>query len=244
MKTYRDRAIILRTYKLGEADRIVVLLGEKTGQIRAVAKGIRKPTSRFGARLTPFNLVDIQLHEGRTLETITQAELLSGYGSVLADDYAGFTAAKVMVEATQKLTDSSSEVEPAYFRLLHGALAALSSHRQPPDLLAAAFLLRAMAAGGWRASVETCASCGAASPLSAFSPEAGGFLCAPCAKEGSSGVAPGTAQLAAALMTGQWDETQDASHLVKEQALTVASKWAEWHLEGKLRTIPYLKAES
>ena len=72
MKSYRDEAIVLRTHKLGEADRIITLLAAEHGQVRAVAKGVRKTTSKFGARVEPFSVIDAQLHRGRTLDTLTQ----------------------------------------------------------------------------------------------------------------------------------------------------------------------------
>ena len=87
MKTYRDEAVVLRTHKLGEADRIITLLTSRNGQVRAVAKGIRKTTSRFGARLEPFSLVSLQLHRGRSLDIVTQVETISAYGKAIAADY-------------------------------------------------------------------------------------------------------------------------------------------------------------
>ena len=73
---YRDEAIVLRTHKLGEADRIITLLTRQHGRVRAVAKGVRRTTSRFGSRLEPFTHVDLQLAEGRNLDVITQAETI------------------------------------------------------------------------------------------------------------------------------------------------------------------------
>jgi DNA repair protein RecO (recombination protein O) len=83
---YRDEGIVLRTQKLGEADRIITVLTRRTGRIRAVAKGVRKTRSRFGARLEPFTHVDLQLHTGRTLDVVTQAETIRPYGEALAAD--------------------------------------------------------------------------------------------------------------------------------------------------------------
>ena len=76
MRLYRDEAIVLRTHKLGEADRIITLLTRQHGRVRAVAKGVRRTTSRFGSRLEPFTHVDLQLAEGRNLDVVTQAETL------------------------------------------------------------------------------------------------------------------------------------------------------------------------
>ena len=77
MPLYRDEAVVLRTHTLGEADRIITLLTKEHGRIRAVAKGIRRTKSRFGARLEPFMVVDVQCYEGRNLDTVTQAESLA-----------------------------------------------------------------------------------------------------------------------------------------------------------------------
>ena len=87
IRSYRDEAVVLRTQKLGEADRIIWLLTSEHGQIRAVAKGVRRTTSKFGARLEPFSVVDIQLHRGRSLDTIIQVETIASHGELLASDY-------------------------------------------------------------------------------------------------------------------------------------------------------------
>ncbi len=79
MPLYRDEAVVLRTHKLGEADRIITLLTRQHGRVRAVAKGVRRTTSRWGSRLEPFTHVDLQLAEGRNLDTITQAETIDPF---------------------------------------------------------------------------------------------------------------------------------------------------------------------
>ena len=73
MALYRDESIVLRTQKLGEADRIITLLTRRSGRVRAVAKGVRRTSSRFGSRLEPFTHVDLQIAEGRSLDVVTQA---------------------------------------------------------------------------------------------------------------------------------------------------------------------------
>ena len=97
--TYRDEAVVLRTHKLGEADRIVTMLSRQHGKIRAVAKGVRRTASRFGARLEPFMVADLQLYRGRSLDIVQQAESIGSYGADIVDDYPRFTAATAMVEA-------------------------------------------------------------------------------------------------------------------------------------------------
>src|SRR5436853_6751917 len=88
---YRDEGVVLRTQKLGEADRIVTVLARRTGRVRAVAKGVRRTKSRFGARLEPFTHVDLLLYQGRSLDVITQADAIRTYGEPLAGDYPRYT---------------------------------------------------------------------------------------------------------------------------------------------------------
>src|SRR4029453_7849539 len=108
-RSYRDDAVVLRTHKLGEADRIITLLTKHHGQVRAVAKGVRRTTSRFGARLEPFMVADLQLISGRTLDIVTQAVAKGAYGSSIAADYGRFTVAAAMTETAEKLTDADAE---------------------------------------------------------------------------------------------------------------------------------------
>lgn len=105
MKTYRDDAIVLRTHDIGEADRIITMLSRNHGKIRAVAKGVRKTASRFGARVEPFSHVDIQVYRGKTLDTISQVDTLAQYGRTIGRDYAAYTAASTIVEFADILND-------------------------------------------------------------------------------------------------------------------------------------------
>ncbi len=101
--TYRDEGTVLRTQKLGEADRIITLLTRRNGRIRAVARGVRKTSSRIGARLEPFNHVDVQFYEGKSLDNVTQVETIDAMGGRLADDYARWTAGTAMLETAERL---------------------------------------------------------------------------------------------------------------------------------------------
>src|SRR5205085_6076242 len=95
---YRDTGVVLRVQKLGEADRIITLLTRRHGKVRAVAKGVRRTTSRFGARLEPFGHVDVQFYTGRTLDVITQVQTLDAFGIGLVGDYPRYTAACAVLE--------------------------------------------------------------------------------------------------------------------------------------------------
>ena len=125
MPVYRDEAIVLRTQRLGEADRIVTMLSKQHGQIRAVAKGVRKTSSRLGARVEPFSHVDLMLANGKSLEIISQAETIYSYGSQLALDYPKWTAGKAMLETAEKLTAEGTEPALQQFLLLVGGLRSL-----------------------------------------------------------------------------------------------------------------------
>lgn len=239
-KLYRDEAIVLRTYPLGEADRIIVLLTRHHGQVRAVAKGVRRTSSRFGARLEPFTLVDVQLHAGRSLDVVTQAETISAYSGQICTDYAVFTCAATMAEAAERLTDDAGEPgtdSPQQFLLLYGALAALAGRRHPPGLVLDSYLLRALALAGWAPSCFDCARCGAPGPHTAFHVHSGGAVCASCRPAGSVDVEPGTMVLLGALLSGEWSTAQASSQRERAAASGLVSAYLSWHLERRLRSL-------
>ena len=159
MKSYRDEAIVLRTHKLGEADRIITLLTAEHGQVRAVAKGVRKTTSKFGARVEPFSVIDAQLHRGRTLDTLTQVASIAQYGDAIAANYDLYLAATVVVETAERLTADAYDGTHSQYLLLLGALNALARGRHDPTLIRTSYTLRALALAGWapRASTVPCA---------------------------------------------------------------------------------------
>lgn len=244
LRTYRDRAIVLRTYKLGEADRILVLLGRSSGQIRAVAKGVRRTSSKFGARLSSFNLVDIQCHRGPGLHTVTQAETVSAYSDSLAADYSAFTNAKLLVEAAQKISEGNEDPVPEQFDLLHGALHSLASSSHPPTLVGAAYLLRAVGLEGWSPTLTSCVLCGEDQGLTYFSTSQGGAVCEVCGPASGVRVDPELLTLMDALMSGDWDTAEATSPHLWEEAQTLAGHWTQWHLEQKLRSLPFATSGS
>src|SRR5436305_11950783 len=148
MPLYRDEAVVLRTQKLGEADRIVTLLSHRHGRVRAVAKGVRRTGSRFGARVEPFTQVDLQLYEGRSLDTVTQAETIAPYGERIACDYARYTAGTAVLETAERLTAEEREPALRLYLLVVGALRALADEAPTPPRVLDAFILRALAIAG------------------------------------------------------------------------------------------------
>ena len=131
---YRDDGVVLRTHKLGEADRIITLLTRQNGRVRAVAKGVARTKSRFGGRLEPFTHVDVLIHPGRSLDVIQQAEVIRAYGKPLATDYPRYTAGTAMLETAEKFTPVEKEPAIRQFLLLIGGLRALGE-ADAPDYL-------------------------------------------------------------------------------------------------------------
>jgi DNA repair protein RecO (recombination protein O) len=164
VSVYRDDGIVLRTHKLGEADRIVTLLTRRTGRVRAVAKGVRRTKSRFGARLEPFTHVDLLLYTGRSLDVITQAETLRPYGEPLAGDYPRYTTGTAMLETAERFTPVEKEPALRQFLLLVGGLRSLGDGTHDPRLVLDAYLLRSLAVAGYAPALDECAICGTRAP--------------------------------------------------------------------------------
>ncbi|MGB3413816.1 MAG: DNA repair protein RecO [Microbacteriaceae bacterium] len=237
MPIYRDDAVILRTQLLGEADRIVTLFSREHGIIRAVAKGVRKTASKFGARLEPFMVADLMLYEGRSLDVITQADLIYSYGAPIAADYSKFTAANVMAEVVEKLAEDEA-ARPQY-HLLIGALRTLADGSQETQLVLNSYLLRAMSIAGWAPNFDDCVLTGEPGPHQFFSIILGGVV--------SSPMAPGAVRLSiettthlAALIMGDWAEAAEASQHVRNQASGVIAGYVQHHLDRKIKSLVHL----
>jgi DNA repair protein RecO (recombination protein O) len=240
-RSYRDDAVVLRTHKLGEADRIITLLTKHHGQVRAVAKGVRRTSSRFGSRLEPFMVVDLQLVSGRSLDIVTQAVAKGAYGTSIASDYGRYTVAAAMTETAEKLTDVDAESGTAQYSLLVGALAALSRSEHPAELILDSYLLRALATGGWAPSFTDCARCGAAGPHDAFSAPLGGVVCPQCRPPGSPAPAPETVILLAALLSGDWATADSSASVHRREAAGLVAAYLQWHLERALKSLKHVE---
>jgi len=174
MTLHRDHGIVLRTYKLGEADRIVVLLTEHLGKVRAVAKGIRKTTSRMGGRLEPPSHGALQLYEGRgELWKVTQIETVDHFRAI-RDDLHRLTKAGALCEVADLMSPDHEPNERRYQMLL-GALRALAA--RDSALLVPGFYLRSLSIEGLAPQVEACVQCGRRDDLVAFDIGDGGVLC-------------------------------------------------------------------
>lgn len=238
MPVYRDEGVVLRTQKLGEADRIVTLLTRNHGKIRAVAKGVRRTASKFGARLEPFMVADVQIYEGRSLDIISQAESLGSYGASIVDDYPRYTAASVMVETADKVTES--EGSPQQYLLLVGALRSLSKAEHAPTLTLDSYLLRALSLAGWAPSFDSCSKCGAVGLHSSFVVQLGGMVCADCAPVGAARIDAATVDLLHSLITGDWERAEGHSAITESRASGLVSAYAQFHLERGLRSMEHV----
>jgi DNA repair protein RecO (recombination protein O) len=181
-KTIKTEAIVLRSIRYAEADRILHLYAPERGKIGAIAKGARRPTSRFGGRLEPFFRVDLVLHQGRgELLTVTGATTVEGY-SKLRSSAAALAAAARGCDAIGRLFDSSEPNPPAYNLLCH-YLSLLDDPCQPRAAgleTALSFRLKLALAAGFAPELASCARCGECERLRAFSGAAGGVVCASC----------------------------------------------------------------
>jgi DNA repair protein RecO (recombination protein O) len=234
---YRDEAVVLRVHKLGEADRIVTMLTRRHGRVRAVGKGVRRTTSRFGARLEPGSHIDVQLHSGRSLDIVTQIESLSAYGAALAGDYPRWTAACAVCETADRLTD---EGEPALrlYLLVVGALRALVTGEHDPSLVLDAFLVRAMSNAGWEPALDECAKCSAPGPHTAFNVAAGGAVCENCRPAGSARPQRESVELMTSLLGGDWTHADASEEPARREASGLIAAHLQWHLERGLRSLP------
>jgi len=235
---YRDEGVVLRTQKLGEADRIVTVLTRRHGKVRAVAKGVRRTKSKFGARLEPFSHVDLQLWTGRNLDIVNQAESIRAYGTGIAADYPSYTAGTAVLETADRLTSEEKEPSLRLFLLVVGALRALSDGVHPPGLVLDAFLLRAMSVAGWEPALSGCARCGEGGPHRHFSVQAGGMVCPSCRPTGSAMPNPVTIELLEALLSGDWEQAEASQGTNRREGSGLVSALLQWHLERGLRSLP------
>lgn len=240
MPLYSDEAIVLRTRKLAEADRIITLLTRQHGVVRAVARGVRRTSSKFGSRLEPFTHVDLQLVVGRNLDTVTQAVTRDPFGAAISADYDRYTAASVMLETSEHLVAEEREPSVQQYLLLVGGLRAMTAgERRPGDVLDS-FLLRSLAVAGYAPSFDACARCGLEGPHRAFNPAHGGMLCPGCRLPGSAHPAPETVTLLGALLAGDWPLVETADVRSRKEAAGLVSAYLSWHLERGLRSLPYV----
>ncbi|MEV7968338.1 DNA repair protein RecO [Sphaerisporangium sp. NPDC088356] len=240
MNLYRDEGVVLRTQKLGEADRIVTILTKRTGKVRGVAKGVRRTTSRFGARLEPFSHVDLQLHTGRSLDVITQVETLRPYGEPLVSDYPRYTAGTAMLETADRLTVGEKEPALRQFLLLLGGLRTLVEGGHEARLVLDAYFLRSLAVAGYAPALDSCARCSTPA-IRAFAIAAGGVVCGGCRPPGATVPAAETIGLMIALIRGDWDSADASEQRHRTECSGLVAAYLQWHLEHGIRSLRHVE---
>ena len=257
-KYYRDTGVVLRTYKFGEADRIIVILTEEHGKIRAIAKGIRKTRSKFGGRLEPLSHVSLQLHRGRELDVISQVETMSTTSPVFGD-LDSMTEASAILEAVDQLVPDREPV-PQVYRMLVGARQTLLT--RPSPVVVPAFLWRLLTVEGLRPELTRCVSCHEeCDPEGSviFDVDHGGIVCRSCRSSIDEGSVAGRMGQAAwrpvsdqalslmrDVLEGRLGEVLDRSHdpagqhvddPVVNEVLDLATRAFEHHVERRLRSV-------
>ena len=241
MQLYRDDGVVLRTQKLGEADHIITVLARKTGKVRAVAKGVRRTKSRFGGRLEPFTHVDLLLYQGRSLDTITQAEVIRSYGAPLTADYPRYTTGVAMLETAERFTPEEKEPTLRQFLLLIGGLRTLGEGEHDPRLVLDAYLLRSLAVAGYAPALDECARCGRKDRVSAFAIAAGGMVCVNCRPPGAASPVPATVALMGALLRGDWDTADQTERRHQIECSGLVAAYLQWHLEHSIRSLRHVE---
>ena len=234
---YKDEGVVLKTIKLGEADRIVTLYTRQNGKVRAVAKGVRKTKSRFGARLEPFTHVSLLIYRGRNLDTITGAHILTSFDEVRGD-YERLMWAAALVESVEKITEEREESLQVYGLLLSG-LAALGQGKGPS--VVPAFLIKLLSISGFHPSLRVCAGCGGTTGLGGFSVSLGGAVCRSCWRDdpGALRLSPERIALLGELLAGDFGAPAGAEDLGELNA--ILQRYAEFHLERPLRSMHLLQ---
>ena len=231
MPLYRTDGVVLRTHKLGEADRIVVLYTRTRGKVRAVAKGVRRTKSRFGARLEPGSIVHAQFYEGRNLDIVTQAETVQRL-ALLRSDLGRYGRAALVLETIDHLTQEG-EANPAMYKLLTGVLAELDREGNP--LVVPSFVAKLLALEGVQPLLDECAQCGADGPLVAMAMHLGGVVCHDC-RQGDP-ISDDARLALQQILDGHVRHVLDTTpEPVAIELEAISSKLLEQHLERRLRS--------
>jgi len=232
---------VLRSMKLGEADKIVTIMTQGAGKVRGVAKGIRKTTSRFGARLEPFTHVNLMLYRGRgSLDTITQAEIIAPHRAI-RDDLALFAAGETMLEAVDRVAEEHERNVRLVLLLLSG-LRALETKPADPAAVAESFMLKLLSVSGFHPSLTACAVCGS-TDVQLFSAGLGGAVCVGDAEPGAGHVSTAALAYMATLALADLADvgaTVAPEGRTRKEARGLLFGFAEYHLERRMKSIPML----
>ncbi len=236
MAHYRDSGVIVRTYKLGEADRILSVITENHGKVRAVAKGVRKTRSRYGGRLELLRHLDLQFYKGRgDLDIVTQAETRDHWPEI-RNNLDRLGKALTIAEAVDQVAQDRQPNNELY-RMLCGGLATL--HVADPALMVPAFMLKVLALEGVAPALDECVIGGETSALEFFDPGTGGVTCA--AHQRGRPISSSALELMRATLGGALAkvlEVQQAPHT--DEVSSIVHRLWEFHVERRLRSTELL----
>jgi DNA repair protein RecO (recombination protein O) len=233
---FRDAGVVVRTIKLGEADRIISVITEGHGKVRAVAKGVRKTKSRFGGRLEPLRHLDLQFYEGRgDLDIVTQAETRD-FWPTIRNDLDRLGKAMTLAEAVDQVCQEGQS-DPVLYRMLVGGLQALDE--ADSAMMVPAFLLKLLAHEGVAPALDGCVTCGDGDDLVALDPASGGVTCSAHRRGGvvsSTAIELMRATLGGALATVL--QVHESTHT--HEVAGVCHRLWEHHVERRLRSTELL----
>lgn len=241
--TFKTEAVVLRSIRFSEADCVLHLYTLERGRVGAIAKGVRKTKSRFGARLEPFSHVELMLHEGRgELFTVRGADLLRSHERGRIDGYR-MAVGHIGLEAMLRLFVEQDANAPAFnaltrfLDLLDDVEAALPA--QPAlDPLVLSFQLKLLWLSGYLPHVGSCAECGSAGPLAGYSARAGGTVCTSCSAGALALSADGLAGMDGLLRSPLADaRTAGLTERGAREVLAVITSSYEEHGGFRLRTL-------
>jgi DNA repair protein RecO (recombination protein O) len=243
-RSYKTEAVVLRSFRFAEADRVLHLYTLDRGRVGAMAKGVRKTKSRFGARLEPFSHVELLLHQGSgELHTVTGASLVDAHRRTREDRYrlsVGLVGAEAMLRlfVEQERNERAFEALTRYLSAVDAMPEGLRG-RAALDPLALAFQLKLLWLSGYVPHLEGCVECGATDELVGYLPRAGGAVCAACAPSEAIDLSPeGFRGMHSLLMTPLADAHGLAlgDRAVRDALAVVVSSY-EFHGGFRLRTL-------
>jgi DNA repair protein RecO (recombination protein O) len=243
-RTHKTEAVVLRSFRFAEADRVLHLYTLERGRVGAVAKGVRKTTSRFGARLEPFSHVDLLLHQGSgELHTVTGASLVDAHRPTREDSYrlsVGLVGAEAMLRLYVEEEQNTRAFE-ALTRFLSAldAVPAGGKGRAALDPLALAFQLKLLWLSGYVPHLDACVECGHTGELVGYLPRAGGAVCAACAPTETVPLSPEGYRGIAALLRSPLAEAHGLGlgERAARDALAIVVAAYEFHGGFRLRTL-------
>lgn len=242
-RTWRTRATVLSRTKLAEQDLILTLLAEDGCEVRAVAKGARKPSGRLAGRVELFCEIDVLLARGRNLDIVSEASLMDAR-LFLRRDPEYLSAAETICEVA-RLTCFADTPDPFLHPILVRALAAIEEACNAAHVLlvVAAYAFKVLAHEGWYPELSGCVMCGD-EQTELFSPESGGVLCTSCGQEieGAFSVSANEIQWLQGLINLTFDDLIEAEidePLARRLAMLV-HRWSSVHLDARLRAFEFL----